>query len=112
MLNRYFLTTIVLVLFSSALFSQHILYFTIPACPSTSQVKVDKECVTTVYPNPSLDYLTISIDKKMMSEINSIDIIDSTGKTIATFIEEVKNSAEGMINLSISEIPDGIYFVL
>lgn len=112
MLNKYLFTAIILILLSFALHSQHVLYFTIPECPNPAIIEAENSFVTSVYPNPSQDYLTIMVDRKMSSEINSIDIIDSSGKTISTFIDEVRKSADGVINLSISEIPGGMYFVL
>lgn len=112
MLKKQLFFAIILVLLSTALHSQHVLNFTIPECPNSTQIAAEKEFLTAVYPNPSLDYLTISIDKEMINKIYSADIIDSSGKILSTFTDDLKNSADGEINLSISEIPDGIYFVV
>lgn len=66
--------------------------------------KQDKDVVVSVYPNPAKDQLTI---KTGNANINSIQLIDLTGKVIQTV--QVKGNQEN--DIDINNIKPGMYFV-
>ena len=60
-----------------------------------------------VYPNPAMNEITVNMDG-FQKEINLISIVDMAGKTVKNFTEF---NESGEINLNISELNNGTYFM-
>ncbi len=65
----------------------------------------------TVYPNPTLSYVTIKFKYDLTPEnISEINILNTIGETVKTFSsEELKSTNSATLDLS--DIPAGIYFI-
>ena len=63
--------------------------------------------VINVYPQPAIDNLNIDI-KLSNNDVNRLDIYDIQGKVL---LSTVVNQNSNSINLDVSELNSGIYFV-
>jgi hypothetical protein len=61
-----------------------------------------------VYPNPTSDYLNISLNETVVVE-SAISIMDANGKAVA--LKTPSNSNESSIQLDIRQLEIGIYFI-
>jgi len=61
-----------------------------------------------VYPNPTSDYLNISLNETVVVE-SAISIMDANGKAVA--LKTPSNSNESSIQLDIRQLENGIYFI-
>ena len=63
-----------------------------------------------VYPNPSNNYITISLDNNSFS-FDKIELFDEDGTFINLFRKEaVFNEISGEVNLFVGNLPIGLYF--
>jgi hypothetical protein len=61
----------------------------------------------TVFPNPASDYLNISFDEPLDTEVNLM-LIDAQGKL---FKNQVIEAATSEIQLNFQDLPSGIYLL-
>jgi len=77
----------------------------IPPCPDGNRVAGDDGIEIDVFPNPASDYLNVALDESLAEDSN-VQIIDMQGRLVKSF-----DSDNGLIDLSVSEIPVGMYLL-
>jgi hypothetical protein len=76
---------------------------------SIAQVKLNNAiCTVSVYPNPTSDYLNVSLTETVEVE-SAISIMDANGKAVA--LTTPSNSNESSIQFDIRQLENGIYFI-
>ena len=68
---------------------------------------IDTPVKVTVFPNPASDYLNISFDEPLDTEVNLM-LIDAQGKL---FKNQVIEAATSEIQLNFQDLPSGIYLL-
>ncbi len=63
-----------------------------------------------IQPNPISDYLQVSFNLNYSQQL-SISLHDVTGKQVSLLSQQVYNPGNQQLNLSVNEVPDGIYFL-
>lgn len=64
-----------------------------------------------LYPNPAKDYLTIDYTVYTSASNLVIEILDNTGKIVASTTATLNKNHRGITNISIADLPAGSYFV-
>jgi len=59
-----------------------------------------------VFPNPTIDFIGISIDQEMLNQVYNLILIDSNGRII--FSKSIKNS---QIKINFSNYVSGVYYL-
>jgi hypothetical protein len=64
-----------------------------------------------VFPNPAIDFVTVSIETAAIEQAYRIQVIDVTGRTVMTSSLNAGASAFVNHSMAISELPSGVYMV-
>lgn len=64
---------------------------------------------TNAYPNPAVNYTTISYSIDDVANVN-VKVTDITGKLVAEFNEGIRQPGYGLIHLNTTDFPAGTYF--
>jgi hypothetical protein len=74
---------------------------------------VSKEISTNIYPNPSNDYVNISLEKIYEGGQYKIEIADILGEKLGTFFDKyIEIGNTGFVSVNTSGFPTGIYSVI
>ena len=72
-------------------------------------IKIEKQQIFLVYPNPAKNELFIDCTENNVSEVNVV-VFDLSGRQVQRFID-LNKGKQGKIKLDLNDLPDGVYIL-